>query len=121
MEVSHRHGGLATDPPVRIGPFGIRALSIPLGGQPFGFIGRDWVHELWVPILHIHHNGIHTLLQLPVPNAVLAPDSLRSCPGYSALAEPPTNLWIQTGTSATQDARGSAGFTTFDERCWQKT
>lgn len=33
--------GLEADPPVRIDPFGIRALSVPLGGQPVGFVGRD--------------------------------------------------------------------------------
>ena len=106
LEVSPRYGVLATNPSVCNNPFGVRALSIPPGGQPLGLIGRDWVYEFWIPLLSAHHDGIHIFLRPPLPFQI--PSSKGTTPTFSALEQswdhygpeppallPPTSLTLR--------------------------
>ena len=94
---------------MRISPPGIRPLSVPLGNQPFSFIGPDRVHEFRVPILSAPCDSVHIFLRLPIPNAILTRDSFRNWPGRPVLVESPTNLWAEatTPTPTTQNTKGT--------------
>ena len=102
---------------VRIGPFGIRTLSVPVGGQPFGLLGRDWIRVFRAPLLPAHHHGVQILLLLPVPNPVLAPDSVYNRLGRPVLTKPSTMLWTNATTPTTGGARDATAFANFSERC----
>ena len=93
LEISYCHGVITADPPVRTGPPGIWALSIPLGAQSFGFVGRNRVRLFWAPVLPVRHYGGHIFLRLPIPNSVLPHHSFHDWLGPPLLAKPPTNLW----------------------------
>ena len=113
------HGVTAAHPSVRLGPFGIRALSAPLAGQLLGFVGCHCVRGFWVPFLLGHRHSVRGLLRLSVSNTAFQFSSFCGLIGYLLLTEPPTNLWIRTTTPAWNPADTNQS-APFDYNCRQR-
>ena len=120
LEILFHYGVAAAHPPVRLGPFGIRALSVPLAGQLLGSVGCHRVRGFWVHFLLGHRHSVRGLLRLSVSNTAFPFSSFCGLIGYLLLTEPPTNLWIHTTTPPAWNPADTNQSAPFDYNCRQR-